>query len=1429
MRGRFRNNGCAFVMKKLLALVLALVMTLGLATVGANAAFADADSIEHDEAVEVLNALGIVGGKENNNFDPAANVKRSEMAKMVTIAMLGDVDVSAFQGAPTDLTDINGHWAEGYIKYCVSQGIVGGRGNGKFDPDANVTATEAAKMLLVAIGYNAEVQGYIGDQWKVNVARDAQLSGFYEKLKGLTTDKALTRDETAQMVYNAIDADLIVKTPTLKVGTSEISYTYAKNNNGDDLLSETFGADTLKATFIGNTATLDLTNDGYIDVYDESTGNDYTFPYADLDISRIGEQVKVVYKEGTESLVAGPDKKDTIYGVYVTGATQVYNITANDLQSAGETNLAAGKIKFGDTLYPVSDSITSNTYVAVVYNYSTDNANSKTASDVDDAVGDVATAAGVTAAEFAKWIDTTSGLRGVQNASKIKFTCDENGKIVRMFVTESTLTKVTAVNSTQVSLKNIDVLEIKDNEIYDGAAKNDIVVATLVGTYGTANKGYYLVEKAETVEGEITGYGRTGVGRQAKVAIDGTTYNIEQYALLDLTDDNLDDVDEEVGTSVRAYLLNGMVKSLEKTSATAYNYALVIDSNNTVTSNFATGKLRLLMPDGTKKNFEVHKDSATQATAFNAAAPALIKYSLSSDQLKITAANAVATDAGTAAAWNSDTKVVGGTAVASSDCVLFTWDSGTSYNAYNIRTLKSVTASEAHTYYFANNATGQIVAAYAKVATPVSNSNTMYGMVIDQLGVSKIGSDYYSGYKIWTGEETTVYIEGSASDELAKGAIVSFGTATDSKYAANTEFTALTANGTTVLDVAAKSYNDTDRIITFYQGVTGTAGSYTGANARTLAVDKDVKIVYVNRDTTKAGADVGVNEFSSITGYANVKLVLDNQNVVIAMIVESSGKADVNGNKTAAAFYVDAAALAAASGGDTAAKLEGLLGASKNILLDVDNLTTLGSSLEIKDDESLTITGNLTADQAITVGDDDSDEGGKLVVNGYVTNNGNNITVYGTMSVAGKRATGGGTGNVSIDATSATITVGNATTAGSLTVAGNIYGTSNGINLVNGTVDATDYTITLVKDAKSGTIKGNVGTLTTTSASAASAAMAVNIYGDVGTVTNIQNVGHASRTAVTTIHGNVTSEITNVTCTTDKENAKLVVTGNVADLKSVTYGTVEINGNVVQHSSGTLGVDGNTKVTIASFDGADATKTLALAGGDLSITGNVGATGSTKSNLTIAGTGTVTVGGTVYGDVSSTGATTTLKAVGGTSDAADLTVVSGTVRADSVVNGMLTVTTGTVTVSGKVKELKDIADGTVTIGGDITTFTKISGGTLKLGGKATVVTGTTTFAGTPDVVILATGELVVDATGNIDIKPLTLSGEGNTAKVTLKNVAVGATVTVDAGNKLFAGTNDCAGGGTASDGVLNKAGYNQSYLWDGTSKFIGATSVAAGA
>ena len=148
-------------LKRALSLLLAAAMLIGMMVVGASAAgslddFSDKDEIVNQDAVSLLTILGVIEGKEDGSyFDPTGSVTRAEMAKMIATILNQGADVDGlYTGMNTGLTDVKGHWAESYINYCYSLGIIAGRGNGKFDPAATVTGNEAAKMLLVAAGYD---------------------------------------------------------------------------------------------------------------------------------------------------------------------------------------------------------------------------------------------------------------------------------------------------------------------------------------------------------------------------------------------------------------------------------------------------------------------------------------------------------------------------------------------------------------------------------------------------------------------------------------------------------------------------------------------------------------------------------------------------------------------------------------------------------------------------------------------------------------------------------------------------------------------------------------------------------------------------------------------------------------------------------------------------------------------------------------------------------------------------------------------------------------------------------------------------------------------------------------------------------------------------------------------------------------------------
>mgnify|MGYP000084799321 CR=1 FL=1 len=97
-------------MKKLLALVLALVMSMSLVTIS-NAAFKDADKIDYKEAVDVMNAVGVFIGDEKGNFNAKENLTREQAAKIIAYLELGSKAADALVGGATFTDVASTRWA----------------------------------------------------------------------------------------------------------------------------------------------------------------------------------------------------------------------------------------------------------------------------------------------------------------------------------------------------------------------------------------------------------------------------------------------------------------------------------------------------------------------------------------------------------------------------------------------------------------------------------------------------------------------------------------------------------------------------------------------------------------------------------------------------------------------------------------------------------------------------------------------------------------------------------------------------------------------------------------------------------------------------------------------------------------------------------------------------------------------------------------------------------------------------------------------------------------------------------------------------------------------------------------------------------------------------------------------------------------------
>jgi len=208
-------------LKKILALVLALVMSMSLMAT-ANA-FTDDASIEADyeEAVKVLAGIGVYKGYENADgtfaFNPKATITREEVAAIMYRIASGDVTdkQNALYVEGADFTDVKATaWSAGYIGYCANGGIIIGNGDGTFGPKAQVTGYQVLAMALRAVGYDKNGE-FSGADWAKNVATTAEKLNILKNVPGtVQLSKPATRELVAELIFQTIaTVDMVEYTP----------------------------------------------------------------------------------------------------------------------------------------------------------------------------------------------------------------------------------------------------------------------------------------------------------------------------------------------------------------------------------------------------------------------------------------------------------------------------------------------------------------------------------------------------------------------------------------------------------------------------------------------------------------------------------------------------------------------------------------------------------------------------------------------------------------------------------------------------------------------------------------------------------------------------------------------------------------------------------------------------------------------------------------------------------------------------------------------------------------------------------------------------------------------------------------------------------------------------------------------------------------
>ncbi len=837
-------------LKRILSLAMASIMLVGMMVVGASAVdFPDSDKIEHTNAVNTMVALGIIKGKDDGNFDPEGIVTRAEMAKMICVAMNGGKDPNLSGGG--SYPDTKGHWAAGYIDFCTNLGIVSGDNTGKFNPNNTVTGVEAAKMILIAIGYNAKTEGYVNDpNWDINIGVDANAKNLYEDVV-VNPSEGLTRDDAAQMIFNGVQATLVDYKIVGIVDGNGMSQAYDK---GGTILSTKFktadpAPEGVMTSFTYNSTKAKWTY--YVSGQPSfTTAEDFT--------SLMGRKVRVIAQTTGDKVV---------YGMFPVESEVVAEGYTSDLGA-----IKNNEVKFDGTTYKLNTTINK-------YNFAS------------------GTAADLTTLGYVQLVDN-----------------DADGKVDTFVLTPFTVAKVTYVGKDSVTLNGgLGNMKFEDINVYDGIAKDDVVVfydenytadytdtvvkaetqsGTVTGTKNVDGKANYLIDgtwytKDAAADSfnvnddvEFVAFGSTIYSANVTEGTVGTGSLGMVYAMGDKTTTGAD-----AGTKLEAKIIlaDGTKKTViinKIDNVSTPNKSTVLTGGTDYTgaaSAFASGQAQAIV--GELVNYKVNSDGDYELKTIPAG------YTTK----KIMGYNGT----GTVDKYDG-TKKLGNEEVADNAVIFVSYTEGGTAKATvysgkelknsNITSAKTSNTTGASSMYSASNGFTYAQVGVVKLGAnvPSVSVGANYGYLTADAYQTESGADTFFHYELWTVDgSVSVTEKNSARDlnTLVAGTIITYDTA-DNDTIKNVTFPSALA-------------------LSYIKGYDGDKKVQIQGATNSTKIDDDTIILYVDSSETKGveGGSLAIADKPDGTNYVNNVYYIDGSaNSGFALIVmDVDGKMEATG------------------------------------------------------------------------------------------------------------------------------------------------------------------------------------------------------------------------------------------------------------------------------------------------------------------------------------------------------------------------------------------------------------------------------------------------------------------------------------------------------------------------------------------------------
>lgn len=689
-------------MKKFLSLVLALVMAMSLVTISAGAkSFSDNSSIEYKEAVAVVSALDIVDGYTDGSFGPTNVLTRQAAAKIICNLILGRTTADALSAndAPYKDVPVTSQFA-GYIAYCANKGIISGYADGTFRPTGTLTGYAFMKMLLGALEYDSEIEGFVGENWSINVAKLALNIGLDDGNDNFVGTAPVTREEACLYAFNTLQADIVEYENKTSVVVNGATVNIGNNK--------------AKAMRWQNSATNDggIEADGYIQFaeqyFTKLKKTDETDAFGRPSTKWTNKGTKIgSYTETADLTYSDSVKLNQIYAdLGMTTAATDYELYVNGVLA---DNYPKHNVKKADDtkLSAIDSRIGKGTIVEVFYD------------DDDNSV--IVAAISVYAGKITDVKDATST------------------KDAYVIVEPSTNAPATITTNSG------------SDEFETTAFEEDDIVAY---TYSDDTKEIKTMYKMDSVEGSLTRRVAT-----KSVTIDGTVYTYGKNYGFDssITEDSLTNKSDYV-----VYLDEyGYALYIDELESNVDTYALLLSVQDEGAWNNARAKL--LFSDGTKKTVNTAKDYETGSNAIAVNTIVSYKVEEDGDY-KLTAIKNQKNSATGAFQIDKDNKSIKGLGTSEADSkTIFVVEDGDDYDVYTgIKKAPKVTNANAFAYV--KDDTAKLIFVMSGTVKNSSKDFTFIAAeTAPKLTKSDDSDNYYVYNAVVAGEITTIMIGENAT------------------------------------------------------------------------------------------------------------------------------------------------------------------------------------------------------------------------------------------------------------------------------------------------------------------------------------------------------------------------------------------------------------------------------------------------------------------------------------------------------------------------------------------------------------------------------------------------------------------------------------------------------------------------------------------